>query len=44
MMRARKIDPKKLITHHFKLTDIVAAYDTFANAATTGALKVILER
>jgi alcohol dehydrogenase len=43
MMRARKIDPKKLITHHFKLTDIISAYDTFAHAATTGALKVILD-
>jgi alcohol dehydrogenase len=43
MQRAHKIDPKKLITHHFKLTDILSAYDTFANAATTGALKVILE-
>ena len=43
MLRAKKIDPKKLITHHFKLTDIISAYDTFANAATTGALKVILE-
>jgi alcohol dehydrogenase len=44
MMRAHKIDPKMLITHHFKLTDIISAYDTFSHAATTGALKVILER
>jgi alcohol dehydrogenase len=44
MMRAHKIDPTKLITHHFKLTDIISAYDTFAQAATTGALKVILAR
>jgi alcohol dehydrogenase len=43
MMRAKKLDPNKLITHHFKLSDIIAAYDTFAQAATTGALKVILE-
>jgi alcohol dehydrogenase len=43
IMRARKIDPKKLITHHFKLADIISAYDAFAHAATTGALKVILE-
>jgi alcohol dehydrogenase len=43
MMRARKIDPTTLITHHFKLTDIVAAYDAFGHAADTGALKVILE-
>jgi alcohol dehydrogenase len=43
MMRANKIDPKKLITHHFKLIDIVSAYDTFSRATVTGALKVILE-
>jgi alcohol dehydrogenase len=43
MMRAHKIDPKKLITHHFKLADIISAYDAFADAGTTGALKVILE-
>jgi alcohol dehydrogenase len=43
MMRACKLDPRKLITHRFKLTDIIAAYETFAHAATTGALKVILE-
>jgi alcohol dehydrogenase len=43
MVRARKIDPKKLITHHFKLTEIISAYDTFAGAQETGALKVILE-
>jgi len=43
MMRAQKVDPKKLITHHFKLIDIIAAYDAFGHAATTGALKVILD-
>jgi alcohol dehydrogenase len=40
---SRKIDPKKLITHRFKLADILEAYETFANAAETKALKVILE-
>jgi alcohol dehydrogenase len=43
MMRAHNIDPKKLITHHFKLSDIDAAYDAFGHAAATGALKVILD-
>jgi len=42
-VRARKIDPKRLITHHFKLDAIIDAYDTFAHAAKTGALKVIIE-
>jgi len=38
-----KIDPKKLITHRFKLDAILEAYDTFARAADTKALKVIIE-
>jgi alcohol dehydrogenase len=40
---AHKIDPKKLITHHFKLDQILDAYETFGNAAKTKALKVIIE-
>ena len=30
-------------THRFALGDTMAAYDTFADAANTGALKVVLE-
>jgi len=41
-VQAKKIEPKKLITHHFKLEDVVKAYDTFGNAAREKALKVIL--
>ena len=40
---AKKIDPTRLITHHFKLDDILAAYDAFGRAAETHALKVIIE-
>lgn len=40
---ARKIDPAKLITHRFTIDNIMDAYDTFANAAKTKALKVIVE-
>ena len=40
---SRKIDPKRLITHHFKLDNILDAYNTFGNAAETKALKVIIE-
>jgi len=43
IVRSRKIDPKRLITHHFKFDQILEAYETFANAADTGALKVIIE-
>src|SRR6202789_784193 len=39
---SKKIEPKKLITHHFKLDEIIKAYDTFGNAAKEKALKVIL--
>jgi len=42
-VRSRKIDPKLLITHRFKLDGIVDAYETFGNAAKTKALKVIIE-
>jgi alcohol dehydrogenase len=40
---SHKIDPKRLITHRFKLGNILDAYDTFGNAAKTKALKVIIE-
>lgn len=40
---SRKIDPKLLITHRFKLDRILDAYETFANAAKSKALKVIIE-
>jgi alcohol dehydrogenase len=42
-LRAHKIDPKLLITHRFKLGQIVEAYETFGHAAKTRALKVIIE-
>lgn len=39
---AKKLDGTKLITHHFALSDIMQAYDTFEHAAREKALKVIL--
>ena len=39
---AHKLDPQKLITHRFKLDEIIKAYDTFGDAAKEKALKVIL--
>ncbi len=41
-VQSGKLDPKKLITHHFKLDQIIEAYDTFENAAKEKTLKVIL--
>jgi len=37
-----KIQPEKLITHHFKLDEIMQAYEVFGNAAKDKALKIIL--
>jgi alcohol dehydrogenase len=42
-VRSHKIDPKLLITHRFKFERILDAYETFADAAKTHALKVIIE-
>ena len=44
MVKAGRLDPKRLATHHFALDDTMRAYDTFGNAAREGALKVILRR
>jgi alcohol dehydrogenase len=38
-----RVDPKKLITHHFKLDDILHAYEVFGNASEEKAMKVIIE-
>ena len=37
-----KIQPGKLITHHFTLEDAIKAYDTFGDAMKERALKVII--
>jgi alcohol dehydrogenase len=42
ILGSQKIDPELLITHRFKLDQILDAYETFAHAATTRALKVII--
>lgn len=42
-VQSQKLDAKKLITHRFKLEQIIEAYKTFGNAANEKALKVILE-
>lgn len=40
---SKKINPKLLISHHFKFADMMQAYDTFSKAADTHALKVIID-
>jgi alcohol dehydrogenase len=41
-VQSGKLQPRQLITHHFALSEIMSAYDTFGNAAKEKALKVIL--
>ena len=40
---AHQLDPRPLITHRFTLDRILDAYDTFARAAETRALKVLIQ-
>ena len=41
-VQSGKLDSKQLITHHFKLSEILAAYECFGHAAQEKSLKVIL--
>jgi alcohol dehydrogenase len=43
LIRYGRLDPVAFGTHTFPLAETMAAYDTFAAAATTQALKVVLE-
>lgn len=38
-----KLEPGKLITHHFKMDDMLHAYEVFGNASKEKAMKVIIE-
>jgi len=42
--RAKDWKEQVFVTHHFALDDIMSAYETFGNAAETGALKVLISR
>src|ERR1700681_1922044 len=44
LIKGGRLDPTVFVTHRFALGDAVAAYDVFAAAAETGALKVALKR
>jgi alcohol dehydrogenase len=44
LIEAHQIDAARFATHHFKLCEMTDAYDTFQNAATSGAIKVVLTR
>jgi len=42
IVEAGRLQPEKLVTHHFPMGEILKAYDTFGNAARESALKVVL--
>lgn len=42
LIASGRLDPSLFATHRFALEDTMAAYDTFADPAGTGALKVVL--
>lgn len=44
LVAQQKLPVEKFVTHRFALNDVVRAYETFQNAAQTGALKVVLSR
>ena len=44
LVAARQIEAARFVTHRFALDEILQAYDVFANAADTGAIKVVMSR
>src|ERR1700682_5406914 len=43
LIQGGRLDPTLFATHRFPLGDVMAAYDVFADASRTGALKVVLQ-
>jgi alcohol dehydrogenase len=44
LLTSGQIDAQRFITHRFGFDDFIEAYDVFARASETGALKVIISR
>jgi alcohol dehydrogenase len=42
LVTSRQVDSRRFVTHHFAMDDFMEAYDVFARAAETGALKVVV--
>jgi alcohol dehydrogenase len=42
MIQANKLDPCQLISHHYRLDEIVQAYEVFKHAAQEQAIKIVL--
>ena len=43
LLQSGRLEANKLVSHRFGLSEIMKAYDTFANAAKERALKVVLK-
>jgi alcohol dehydrogenase len=44
LLAGHQLDAARFVTHHFTLDQFIDAYDVFARAGETGALKVVLTR
>jgi len=44
LIASHQLAPERFVTHHFALDEFVDAYDVFARAGDTGALKVVVSR
>jgi alcohol dehydrogenase len=44
LVTSHQIESARFASHHFKLDEIIQAYEVFANAAETQALKVVMSR
>jgi alcohol dehydrogenase len=44
LLTSHQLDAQRFVTHRFGFDDFIEAYDVFARAAETGALKVVLSR
>ena len=44
LVKCGQLDMAPLITHRFPLDDLLQAYEVFADAGHSGALKVVLTR
>nr|WP_198939470.1 zinc-dependent alcohol dehydrogenase family protein [Pseudofrankia sp. EUN1h] len=44
LLTSRQINASRFVTHHFPFDEFLQAYDVFAHADKTGALKVVLSR
>ena len=44
LVRSRQVNAEQFVSHHFSMGQMLEAYDVFARASETGALKVVLTR